>query len=1504
VTELPHQDPDLHPGPIAEAGVRGPNAEAGLRGPNAEAGLRDPNAKAGPATAERRARVEAAVKDWIDQLIDLGGGNRLLHYRDLAVGTLDLSDPVQVNVAALDQLRGGRRTRLRTLLPDPADRAPAARRVRAIAEKALENHEEKGIRTLYLAIGMATWPTPSASATTPAAPVLLLPLSAIRRDAAGEDFDLDVDGDPELNPVLVHYLATQKGVVLDADRLLADAQPEGLGTPDPELLFDALRQATSELADFVINDRVIVANFTFAKLPMVRDLEQGVDQLAAHDLIAAIAGDPGAQAVLRGVRPDVDLSLPDRLAPADEFLVLPADASQHHVINRVLAGEHVVIQGPPGTGKSQTIANLIAALVAQGRSVLFVAEKRAAIDAVVHRIDSVGLGDIVLDLHRDTVSRSRVAATLAASLQAARSSTEPDHTLLHQNLVRQREALVGHDDTMHEPRAPWGLSLYELQAGILAFPPEARSILRFGRPVLERIDAPTLERLADDLVEYVHLGGPSLAASGSPWAIAKVTSAEGAERARQWADHLVPVAADLQMRLDALSLETGLRPATTLASWRERLALLRSVSDTLGRFDERVFSPATDLISLVAELAPASASGGANLLTSTFDRSYRAARRTARDLCRGEPAEPAVLRDALAAASDQRQRWAADALDGGAPRVTASLVAAEAALAQLDEGLRALTTFLWIDAEGRTPAELVSWSTALAADQATLFKLPRIRTVEAAFSAVGASAMIDFARAEHLPPDQAALCLRYAWYLSIYDAVGPAALGGFDGAVHAERAQQFQRLDREHLDTTVGRVRRAVAERITDIRNRYPDQSQLIENQASRKRGHLPLRQLFQQAPDVLTALQPCWTMSPLLVSQLLPADRPYFDVVVFDEASQVTPADAVPALLRGAQVVVAGDSRQLPPTAFFATDTAADRVAAHPDDDALDDTDADLLVVDPDGPPAPESDAAFAPPDHGDEIGDRPPPAAPALDLGLTRGYESVLDVAVALLRPGHLTWHYRSRDERLIAFSNQLIYDGSLTTFPGRGIGEGGVRLELVDPVNLSAAPGGTSPEVARVVDLVVAHARTRPHESLGVITMGLAHAERVTEALRQRLAAERDVAGFFDESAPERFFVKNLERVQGDERDAIILTVGYAKGADGKLRYRFGPLLQAGGERRLNVAVTRARDRLTVVSTFSHHDMDPERSRAPGVQLLRSYLEYAARGSDTAAVPPRDDGLGGPNADTGLRGPNAETGLRGPNAETGLRGPNAETGLRGLNAETGLDPFQRYVRDWLVATGAPVHSRYGQSSYRLDFALAHPHEPRQLVAIELDGPTYHSSYTTRDRDRLRQEVLERLGWRFHRIWSTAFYRDPEGETARVAAIWKEAAAGDDPAPRPAPAPAAGEPAPVDTGAEADGDDNALVGEPAGGRGPRPVAGDGRPITAYRDVDLAALIQWIEADTRLRTDDELLDDAVRELGYSRQGTRITQRLRQAIEAVRASDGDTDRDGDDAEAGDVEALP
>ncbi len=239
--------------------------------------------------------------------------------------------------------------------------------------------------------------------------------------------------------------------------------------------------------------------------------------------------------------------------------------------------------------------------------------------------------------------------------------------------------------------------------------------------------------------------------------------------------------------------------------------------------------------------------------------------------------------------------------------------------------------------------------------------------------------------------------------------------------------------------------------------------------------------------------------------------------------------------------------------------------------------------------------------------------------DDALTEGFESVLDVLSAALPVRRLTWHYRSLDERLVAFANEQMYDGSLVTFPGTGA-EPALCLDVVDgsaPVREGQeAIESTATEVDRVVALVLDHARRRPSESLGVIALGITHAARIEEAVRRALASAPDVAEFFDDAAPERFFVKNLERVQGDERDAVILSIGYGKTPHGRVLHRFGPLNLEGGERRLNVAITRARRRMTVVSSFAAADLDPSRLKARGALMLRDFLAYAASGGNAPA------------------------------------------------------------------------------------------------------------------------------------------------------------------------------------------------------------------------------------------------------------------------------------------------
>ena len=457
------------------------------------------------------------------------------------------------------------------------------------------------------------------------------------------------------------------------------------------------------------------------------------------------------------------------------------------------------------------------------------------------------------------------------------------------------------------------------------------------------------------------------------------------------------------------------------------------------------------------------------------------------------------------------------------------------------------------------------------------------------------------------------------------------------------------------------------------------------------------------------------------------------------------------------------------------------------------------------------------------------------------TAGFESILDALGSVLRFRQLLWHYRSRDERLIAFSNAHIYDRTLITFPG--ISGGRVLRYVPVPRQPGADTNSPAPEVDAVVGLILQHARERPEESLGVITMGIRHKDRIEERLRQCLRDDPELAGelaeFFDESREEQFFVKNLERVQGDERDAIILSIGYGKDDRGGLPYRFGPLLTEGGERRLNVAITRAKNRITLVSSFSSRDMNPERSDAEGVKLMRQYLQYV-----------ESDGT--------------------------------NLGDQVLD-KPALNPFEVDVRDTLLRRGLKLTAQYGTCGYWIDFAVQHPAQPgRYVLAIECDGATYHSSQSARDRDRLRQEQLERKGWRFHRIWSAEWFHDKDACANKAIAAYHSAVRDVDEGEQAMLVHDAddGDPATrLQTAYEAALSRTTPASATPGHRvGPRPWISRGQPIDAYSDTELLRLAQWIRSDDVLRTEDELLQEMMHELGFQRRGKNVVARVTTAI--------------------------
>jgi very-short-patch-repair endonuclease len=504
------------------------------------------------------------------------------------------------------------------------------------------------------------------------------------------------------------------------------------------------------------------------------------------------------------------------------------------------------------------------------------------------------------------------------------------------------------------------------------------------------------------------------------------------------------------------------------------------------------------------------------------------------------------------------------------------------------------------------------------------------------------------------------------------------ALSGFRREEHERLLHEFRQMDRDLAPLNAHRVGLLADARRPQAPRAIPGSAvALLMREAHKKARHLPVRRLFEEIPDLLLQLKPCMLMSPLSVSQFLDPGKVQFDLVVFDEASQICPEDAVGAILRGKQVVVTGDDKQLPPTNFF--QQLAD--------------------------------------DDGDEE-DEDTPAS----------FESVLDACLgAGMRPHFLRWHYRSRHEGLIAFSNQQYYDNRLITFPGPLAGKAAAGVEFRHVSDGIYDRGGRRDNVREaevVADLVFEHfSKHADKKTLGVIAFSQAQMFAIEDEIDRRLVDHPELAVFFKGDRLGGFFVKNLETVQGDERDVILLSVGYGRDANGKFAQHFGPINRNGGQRRLNVAITRAREKLIVVASIRASDIEVGATAAEGVRHLRSYLAFA---------------------------------------EGGLEVLVAETPA---SAPTTLSPLETDVMTEVQQLGYQVVPQVGCGGIRVDLGIIDPRQPDTfLLGIECDGPSYHSTPTARDRDRLRYEVLDHLGWRLHRIWSVEWFQRRHQEIERL--------------------------------------------------------------------------------------------------------------------------------------------
>jgi very-short-patch-repair endonuclease len=548
---------------------------------------------------------------------------------------------------------------------------------------------------------------------------------------------------------------------------------------------------------------------------------------------------------------------------------------------------------------------------------------------------------------------------------------------------------------------------------------------------------------------------------------------------------------------------------------------------------------------------------------------------------------------------------------------------------------------------------------------------------ERLLASLGIDAYLAKAKELNLSSSEIVPVFEKCFYRSWLDAVVPTfgAVNAFRRERQDNRVSEFKQLDKARMEISKAAL---LSKLIAGLPN-FDSFSAGSGEVALLRREMGKRRKLIAAIPNLLPTLKPCMMMSPLSVSTYLGNSGYEFDTVIFDEASQVRTEDAICSIFRAKQAIIAGDSKQLPPTDFFTS--------------SMNDSEE------------------YGEDDEGEEN-----------DTG---AFESLLDEA-AMLPTQTLLWHYRSKHEHLIAFSNAKIYRGSLITFPSSVEKADNMGVEYVHvPGGIYDRGGknGNKLEAERIAELVFEHFRTSPHRSLGIIAFGEVQQTAIEEAILRKRRANLAYETFFKDDLNESLFIKNLETVQGDERDTIIFSIGYAPDASGKFMMNFGPLSRNGGERRLNVAVTRARYNLKLVGSILPTDIIADRTSGLGPKLLRQYIDFAINGAQA---------------------------------------------ILGEISDVGGwfdSPFEESVYTFLTANGYDVATQVGCSGYRIDMAVRHPgYEGRFAIGIECDGAAYHSARTARERDRLRQTVLEDMGWKFYRIWSTDWIKDRYTEGERL--------------------------------------------------------------------------------------------------------------------------------------------
>jgi len=1221
------------------------------------------------------------------------------------------------------------------------------RAVSTIQKKAQSILDETGINVAYLAFGFVRWNENIDSKVFYKAPLLLVHVT-ISIGSITDPVKISIeDDDIFVNPTFKFLVKGDRNIDIpdyDQDESLED-------------YISSISDLIKKLG-WTIDEECRLDTFSFLKINMYEDLTSNMDKILENANVKALLGDAEPEA------DNVDISeeqLKINNDLVDLHTVVDADSSQIEAIEMAKTGKSFVLQGPPGTGKSQTITNIIAECLHDGKKILFVSEKQAALNVVYNNLKKVDLQDFCLELHSYKANKKAVIAELMRTIETPATQVSSKVNSEIREKIESQKQLDHYAEALHKKRNVIEHSLYELYEKFAAVR-EYTEVKTKIKDIASKGEEYLLssEKLLSQYSGFVSTIGQDYH-KNAWYGYANVTLSF--DERNQLREDLSDLLEGLN-RIYALSDELqkkyqlGKLEYHDLPKWHALLQLLGK-SSVITPLDIQKDAVANILphVSLMQELSNGiiplvdglSANYNEELLTdidgqaihddliskygSFFSRIFNSEyKKIITDLkLHQKSAEKINYQKAVSLSTDimnlqdflKQFQEEENVVKGSIGKSyqgyrtdwnhvltemnrcmellknTDNLgLLPELSLIQLQEKQEAFSKdsenienafkplfVLYQKLLGQFEvdeinADIVGTKKAIAKTKGCIDHFDELenwiqfKKLLNSLKKAGVNEFVDEIVKKKIESDQIVKTFTRSFYDQWIKNIifSDPALSHFSRISQDQAVDIFSKKDIAQFEISKIQIK-------SELSQKRPNLSlvaggspvAILRREAVKKRKIMPIRTLISQTWDLVKTVKPCFLMSPLSVSTFLDPNIVEFDTIIFDEASQIFPEDAIGAIYRGKQLIVVGDSKQMPPSNFF---------------------NASIDVEDE---------------DVGD-IGD----------------FESILDICSSVFTTKRLAWHYRSHYEQLIAFSNLHFYNNTLVTFPSSCQDHEGIGVDYYFTEGIFDRKSKTNLKEAQyIVDLIYKNIEKYPNRSLGVVAFSVAQQNLIDRLLSKKRETDPSKEWFFNSDSREPFFIKNLETVQGDERDTIIFSIAYAKDVEGRFIQNFGPVNREGGERRLNVAFTRAKDNVQIVSSIHATDINVASTQSTGVNLLRAYLDYAEHG------------------------------------EMAL-----DRSLTVSSKDQFDSDFEVEVCDFLRENGFTVDTQVGCSGYRIDMGLRKADSSEYVLAIECDGATYHSGKNARDRDRLRQQVLERMGWKFYRIWSTDWFKNRSVEQKRL--------------------------------------------------------------------------------------------------------------------------------------------